>query len=496
MTDKSYKVFCIGLDGATFDLIRPWVAEGRLPNIGRMMQKGVWGELESVLQPVSAPAWTSFMTGKNPGKHGIFGFRKQKKNSYGELFVNRTLIRGLTLWNMLGKIGKKVIVMNVPITYPPEKVNGTIICGMDTPSTKSEFTHPPHIMQDIEQLTGGDYKIHLHLGGYLTNDKRREKALQDIKRLTDTRAKVADHLLRTNAWDFFMLKFDNPDQVQHYFWRYLDKAESKFKDAIYSIYRHLDTTVGRLMEHVDENTITIILSDHGAGPYKEKVFYVNEWLKREGLLFSGAKDKKRRKGIKSFKGQFVVDLLDWLYHFSSKIVSYKMRDRLGFVFPLLKTRIRSVIKFSAIDWRRTKAYLGGNLNTIHINLQGREPLGTVSPGEEYEKLRDRIIRNLKSITDPDDGKPVFEHIYRKEEVYHGHCMDEAPDLLLVPREFAYNLSKKFRGSENESLVAYKPSSKGVSGKHKMNGMFLIKGATVKKGAEVKEARPIDLFPNI
>ena len=128
------KVICIGLDGATFDLIRPWLSKGKLPNIGRIIKDGVWGELESVIPPVSAPAWTSFMTGKNPGKHGIFGFKKEKQGTYEELFVNRKLIKSETLWKCLSDVGKKVIVINVPLTYPPEEINGYLMSGMDTPS--------------------------------------------------------------------------------------------------------------------------------------------------------------------------------------------------------------------------------------------------------------------------------------------------------------------------------------------------------------------------
>jgi len=169
MSNKERKVFCVGLDGATFDLIRPWVAAGELPHLEKIMQGGVWGELESVIPPISAPAWTSFMTGKNPGKHGIFGFTKQKRGSYEERFVNRQLIKSETLWKGLGDSGKKVIVVNVPITYPPEEVNGCLVSGMDAPSTKSPYAYPPELREKINRVTGGKYRIHLHLRSCVTH---------------------------------------------------------------------------------------------------------------------------------------------------------------------------------------------------------------------------------------------------------------------------------------------------------------------------------------
>ena len=492
------KVLVIGLDGATFDLILPMVRDGKLPNISKIMNHGVWGELASVIQPVSASAWTSFMTGKNPGKHGIFGFRKQNKGSYSEAFVNRTLIKAKTLWRILDENGKKTIVMNVPITYPPEEIDATIICGMDTPTTNSNFTRPAELREEIRRLTGGQYKIHQHFGGYLTNDRRRSKALEEILATIELRAKVAEHLLQTRPWDFCIVKFDNPDQVQHYFWKSYEEKDKKFKNAIFDVYSYLDHVVGRLARYADDDTAVMIVSDHGAGSYKGKVIYVNEWLRRQGLLFADSDNQRGRskRKLKKLRGNVLPKLVDLLYFFSSRVISYKLRDKLAIPFPIVKTKIRSLVKFSSVDWANTKAYVGGDTTAIHINVQGREPNGIVKPGDEYERLREDIISGLKSILDPDDGKPVFTEVYKREMIYHGACVDEAADLVLVPREFGYDLSRKLLNNQHDDLVAHKPNPKGVTGKHRMNGIFLIRGKGVKRGLEVKGARLIDVFPTI
>jgi predicted AlkP superfamily phosphohydrolase/phosphomutase len=493
------KVLVIGLDGATFDLILPWVKEGKLPHIGKMMTRGVWGELASVIQPVSAAAWTSFMTGNNPGKHGIFGFRKHNQGTYSESFVNGTLIKTKTLWRFLQENGKKAVVMNVPITYPPEDIDATIICGMDTPTTNSDYTRPAALKEEIRRLTNGEYKIHQHFGGYLTNDARRFKALKDILSTITVRARVAEHLIQTKPWDFCVVKFDNPDQVQHYYWKHLEDENSKFKDAILDVYIHLDDMIGRLTQYADENTAVIIVSDHGAGPYKGKVVYVNEWLRRQGLLGKGAhghEGRTSKRSVKKMKESLLPKLVDLLYFFSSRLISYNLRDRLSMIpFPIIKTKIRSLVKFSSLDWSKTKAYVGGDLSGIHINLKGREPHGIVRP-EEYENLRDDIISGLKTIMDPDDGVPVFADVLKREEIYHGPCVDEASDLVLIPRDFGYDLSRKLFNNQIESLIEHRPNPKGVTGKHRMNGVFLAQGQGVKKGFHAEGAQLIDLFPTI
>jgi len=498
MSNKA-KVLCIGLDGATFDLIRPWVEAGKLPQMKKIMLNGVWGELESVIPPISAPAWTSFMTGKNPGKHGIFGFKKEKQGTYQEIFVNRKLIKSKSLWKRLSDDEQKVIVINVPLTYPPEEVKGCLVSGMDAPSKKSPYTYPSELKNEIEKVTGNKYKIHLHLGGYLINEKRKKQALEEVMSVIDARVKVAEYLMQKHQWDFFMIKFDNPDQVQHYFWKEMNQKESPLQEAILKIYQHLDSILARLIKYMDKDTTLIVLSDHGAGPVNNKRIYINEWLRRNGMYFTKDHTCVRRKGLGGrFKvKKLLAKLLDKAYFTAGKIISYRIRDRLGIFLPTLKGRFRSFTFGLNTDWTKTKAYSGGNPNAIYINLEGRKPSGIVKLGEEYEQLRDEIIRGLKYLIDPENGEPAFEHVYKREEIYHGPDLEGAPDILLYPRNFSdYTLGKEILNDVHKPVIAYHPSPKGITGNHRLKGIFLIQGPSIKSGEFIKGMRIIDLFPTI
>lgn len=490
------KVFCIGLDGATFDLIQPWISKGKLPNISRIMQNGAWGELESVIPPISAPAWTSFMTGKNPGKHGIFGFKKDKQGTYEERFVNRKLIKSETLWKRLSDDGKKVIIINVPITYPPEEVNGCMVSGMDTPSKKSLYTYPPQLKEEINKITRGKYRIHQHFGGYLINNKRKAQALEEILFAIDIRTQVAEYLMQKYPWDFFMIKFDNPDQVQHYFWKDMEDKESILRNSIFKVYERLDSILGKFMDYLDENTTLIVISDHGAGPINGKRIYINEWLRRKGMLSTKDHSDGKRRGFRNRFKKLLSRSLEKLYFLAGGIISYRMRDRLGIPLSVIQAKLLSSTH-SNTDWTKTKAYFGGNLNSIYINLIGRRPFGVVQPGEEYEKVREEIIHGLKSLVDPDDGQSVFEHVYKREEVYHGHQLDEAPDILVVPRNFSdYTFGREIFGNDKKPVIAYHPSPKGVTANHRLNGIFLAYGKCIGKGEQIKNAGIIDIFPTI
>ncbi len=148
------KVFILGLDGATFDLIDPFIKEGELPNLASIIQEGVRAKLNSTILSHSPPAWTSFATGKNPGKHGILGFTKMSSDSYELKLVYGSHNKAKTLWETLSEKGKKVIVMNIPMTYPPKPVNGLLVSGLDAPSTSSQFTYPPELREEILSCTG------------------------------------------------------------------------------------------------------------------------------------------------------------------------------------------------------------------------------------------------------------------------------------------------------------------------------------------------------
>src|SRR5256884_8435693 len=176
------KVLIVGLDGATFDLIKPWITEGKLPNLAQLMKEGASGRLASILPPITPPAWTSFMTGKNPGKHGIFHFLEARAGTYKQSYLNAASRRAKTIWRMLSDAGYTVGTMNIPFTYPPEHLNGFQISGMDTPSEKSPFVYPPELRSELVNLLGR-FQLDLRYLGNMTTDARREQVLAEMDKL-------------------------------------------------------------------------------------------------------------------------------------------------------------------------------------------------------------------------------------------------------------------------------------------------------------------------
>jgi len=486
------KVLVIGLDSATFDIIEPLIQKGQLPNLAKFMLEGSKGILQSVLPPLSPQAWSSFMTGFNPGRHGVFGFKEKLDGSYAFHFVNNKIIKSKTLWKLLSELGKKVVVINIPMTYPPEPVNGILISGMDAPGVSSDFTFPGEAKEEILKICP-DYYVHLHVAGYLDSDEKRRKAVKDLYHMTQAREKVALHYLKNYDWDFYAINFAAIDQAQHHFWRYMaDEDQNEFKNCIYDLYKRLDETVGRLTQDLDDEVTVFIMSDHGAGPISDVVVFIDEWLLSEGLVSFLGRDKKR--GI--LKG-FVRDFVERLYDFGVKIAPSNLKDSIQRLLPRFRGKARSFITQSIVDWEKTLVYSGENIGTLRVNLKGRDPNGKVRP-DEYEDLLKKIIEKLESLENPLTKELLIDKVYRRGELYWGEHMDQSPDLIIWPKENKYRIQKRlFRKGKGKRAVAIK-KRKGVetSGTHRLEGILFAKGPGIRKNAVVSQNYIYDLFPTI
>ncbi len=499
------KVFILGIDGATFDVIKPMIKKGELPNFRKLIDCGTHGTLWSTIPTVSAPAWTSFATGKNCGKHSIIGFTKRDKNNgYKIKYLTGNDNKSLTLWEVLSGKEKSVVVINVPMTYPPKKVNGILVSGSDAVTANASFTYPASFKEEIFKVSS-DYRINLILGGYLSDDKRRHKALDLILSSIDARQKLVLHLMDSAPWDLFVVKFNNPDTVQHHFWKYADpthpyhdpKCSEKLKNSIPSVYKRLDGVLGEIMGKLDDDTTLIVMSDHGSGQRINKAVFLNEWLRSLGLLTK--KTKGKRSGIFS--------LSDIIYNSIEKVLSLLLRNvppnikaKLKKRLPGAISRATSYFKLAGIDWDKTKAFVG-EVESIRINVKDEYPNGQVSKGKEYDELRERIIREVQELKDPETGERVIEKAYKREELYSGPCVQEFPDIILVPQDNKYDISWKFfRGKKvariGDSFVVKQSHWRGTSGMHRPNGIFLMKGKGVKRGVEITNAGIMDVFPTV
>ncbi|HHT9125024.1 MAG TPA: alkaline phosphatase family protein [Candidatus Brocadiia bacterium] len=488
----SKKLFVLGLDGATFDLITPWVKEGLLPNFARLMQTGAWGELRSTLHPLSPPAWTSFMTGKNPGKHGIYDFVVHKPHSYELLYTNGGMRKGATIWRLLSDAGKKVVVVNVPMTYPPEEINGINISGFDAPGLDSNFVYPARVYKQIQDALG-EYILRDYAQGH-----NPATFLKQIHTTLNFQRKLLFYMMEHYEWDFYMMVFNALDLVQHGYWQYMDESftsiseedRARYGSSIKDTYVKVDGILGEVLAALPEESDFVILSDHGAGRCRKAVF-MNKWLESQGLLryYNNEKSVSPLKlahwGIKRI---FSTSRLDWLKR----------------TFPGLRQRVKSRLVFSEIDWRNTRVYCFGRESTnLFINLKGRFPMGIVNPGQEYENLRNKVIDKLMELRDPESGEVVVDKVFKGEEVYLGDCLDSAPDLLVTWKNSEYTSWPGYSDRNHsifESSLDHSDfnewSSLKKGGNHRPNGIFMINGHEINTNLELFGAEIIDLAPTI
>jgi predicted AlkP superfamily phosphohydrolase/phosphomutase len=378
------KVMVIGLDCAPPEHVFDEYA-GDIPTITKLRENGLWGSLESIVPPITVPAWMCMMTAKDPGTLGIYGFRNRKDHTYdGLAFATSWAVKEPTVWDILSDAGKDCIVMSVPPSYPPKQVRGVQIGCFLTPSVEADYTYPKELKAELESKVG-EYIFDIR--NFRTDNT--QYIIDEAYRMTDVRFKTADYLLQTRPWDFFAMVEMGPDRLNHGIWSFIDpthprhRPDNPYKEALRDYYRHLDGKIGELLErHADDDTVVLVVSDHGAKAMVGGVCF-NEWLVREGYL--------------AFEGDFPTEVTP-----SDK----------------LKT-----------DWSKTKAWGdGGYYGRLFLNVEGREPNGIISPGE-YDSIRDELVGKIEAMVDH-EGRPLGNKALKPEEIYTSQN-GVAPDLIVI-----------------------------------------------------------------
>lgn len=463
---KNNKVIVIGIDAASFDLIRPWVDQGKLQNLKYLVDNGCAGILESTIPPLSPVAWTSFYTGVNPGKHGIFDFFEKTSDDHRIRIVNRSKCQAMPIWWYLNQAGYKTGMVNIPMTYPPDDVNGCMISGLDTPSIKNEFTFPATLKGEIMGSVGS-YIIELDHNPRLMENP--EMYVKELINIIDIREKTVRYLTNKYTFDFFMVVFTAADRIQHSFWKFIDKDHpyysNEFEDAIFRIYKRIDEAVGRIIAPLDDSTDIIVMSDHGMCSV-HKTVNINRWLMENDYL-----------------------------HLKNETSASKLKD----IFRRSKRRFfntgEMILWDHFIDWTRTRAFYVGSWGNISINLKGRFPGGIVNPGDEYELLRNDIIKKIEQLCDSETGQPVLKSVLKREDIYTGNYVKDAPDLILIWNE-KYNglkpTQERLRGKGSTDIIKI---SDTFCGDHSPNGIVIVKSLVVKRGSTIK-AKITDICPTI
>jgi len=428
------------------------------------------------------------MTGVNPGKHSIFGFKEKVEGGYSLRLANNSSLKVKTLWKLLSEMGKRVVLINIPMTYPPEEIHGILIGGMDSPGLGSNFTFPPHIKEELSRVAN-DYVIHLHVGaGYLDSDAKRRRAVQGLLQMIEARERAVLHFMDHHRWDFFAVNFSAIDQVQHHFWRYMAE-DNEFKEVILRVYQRVDEAVAKITARFGDETTLYVMSDHGAGPASDFVIFIDEWLRENGLL--------QFKRI--HPSRFLIGAMaDFLLKLLSKKLPSNIKDSVMRFFPGLRAKSQGFIRRSPIDWSRTKAYSGEHPATLRINLKRRDREGIVE-AEEFETIRQQLIKSLEALEHPDTGDRLVEKVYRREEIYSGEYLDSAPDLVVWTKDFSHQIKggpiPRDRGY-NGIISRKAPKEFFVNGVHRLNGIFMAKGQNIRKNVAVQPMSIMDLYPTI
>ncbi|MBU7031838.1 MAG: alkaline phosphatase family protein, partial [Theionarchaea archaeon] len=437
------KLLVLGFDGATFDLIEPFRKKGVLPNFTRIMEGGAWAPLISVIPPVSAPAWVSISTGKNPGKHNIYGFTDGRGN-----IVNSTFRKAKAIWNLLDEQRKKSIIINIPVTYPPETINGAIY---------------PGILDPDEKVYHGRFQI----------DKEalmeRKKALEKTFQWEFKKTEKALRYMKEQEWDFFFILYFLSDFVPTIYWKYMDPNHPQhihdpdLSQAIEKSYTVLDEILGRFLSLMDEQTDLVVISDHGIGPSK-KVLNINEWLRQNGFL-----TLKMEQYEKALSPEKVARFLE----------NHKIVGKLVMVFPdsLLKGAYRLVFKRSRNLQSRMR---GDTMAYAHSHAH----FATIWLPQKNDEILNDLEMKIKELKDPETGERIITRIYRREELFHGPFANNGPDLVLEALPHYSMRSQRIGNLFAEPIQ---------SGDHRMNGIFIAHGPHVKKGT-LQEISIFDACP--
>jgi predicted AlkP superfamily phosphohydrolase/phosphomutase len=499
------KVFVLGLDGATFDLILPWAREGKLPNFSRLLSEGSWGPLESVPNMRSAAAWTSFMTGKNPGKHGIYEFYEPAPHSYGVRFIHGGMRHGYALWGILSKEGKRVGVINVPMTYPAESVNGFLIAGLDAPGPESPgFCHPQNLLDELQKRFG-TYILEPGLTGCLVGGKV-DEAIYKLQAEMRQKEEIIAFLMSEYAWDFFTVVFRSLDAVQHCFWRYMDPLHPHYDrengklygSVILSVYQEIDRILGAIWRSLGSDAVLMVMSDHGFGRKHPANAQLNLWLADRGFLHYVEQEQKNR--IEEFYTRLIRDF----YRFFLGKTSRRIKETFARRFPQLRNKIQSKLCFANIDWSRTKCYSDSLFPNIRINVKDREPQGTVKAGKEYWEVVTALRQALRECRDKESGEPIVDRVFHRDEIYSGPFVEKAPDLLIRWREDLeiHGLDLQDPKMNIDSVLERsRPLVPGedpniISGDHRVHGILLMAGKPIRKSTRLSHSKIIDLAPTI
>ncbi len=524
---KDNRFLLIGLDGIPFKQLSAWADAGRLPNVAELLRESTSGPLESTIPPTTSPAWQVCFTGKNPGKLGLYGFGEIRPFDLPQpqlVPIDSHAIAGQTIFDVLSRVGRRVIARQVRCCYPAWEINGYMQTGFPSPERydpKRFWPREPEAQSRLMDHWAEKRRDANIPWGWYSLEQNREAYLRELRKECDV---LVNDLARMD-FDFYCNVVGATDGVQHLFWLFhepylpiTDRERRTFGEAVTTGYRYVDRLIGRLMDIVPRSVPMMFVSDHGGGPEATRVFRVNQWLAQHGWLTpSHAEDAAERAVPPPLR-----DLPDTPERKARRAARLSANRRAAIkkqATALATSYIRAMLPQGIVDyaraiqWRpyltpqlstpkpvsfepgRTKAYgfhFGECCGSVVIHLRGRQRHGTIEAGEEYERLRSEIIGELEALRDPANGEPVCQAVWRREELYEGPHAEDAPDIVfLLEQDYkaTYDLGGPIIDNVDETAVFAR------SGEHTRWGMCIARGDRFPlQGERRTDARLIDVAP--
>jgi len=484
------RALLLGLDGATFDLLDAYAQQGLLPGYSRWLSLGAAGVLTSTNPPTTPPAWSSCVTGMNPGRHGVFDFRESFHTDSSRPLITGSSIRARKIWDILGDRGRRSCITNFPVGFPPEPVDGVFVCGMMTPDSASDYAFPEGELARLLDAVPG-YVPNVDIPAY--DADQLDNALlfmDDLQRSLEARIAAFWHYFEQEDWDFYFPTFVFHDRLGHLFWKFMTGEDgfdkhphfAVLRPRIEALYLMFDDLLVRLLDERPEDLTLFMCSDHGFGGTRT-FFEVNAWLEHIGLLVLKPASRLRSRA------------------FYAAMEFGESEPVRGLLPDAIQSRVRRRIRqgrssfkeglLESIDWTKTRAFFPG------VPLQGfvlpkasrATPAGFVDEAGRIA-LRDDLRTQLEELTGP-DGKPVVDHVWSREELYAGPYTALAPDLVFVARDYSC-LGRPVLGARSW----FRDSSGGANGFHRMGGVILALGEGVRAGVRIEDSSIEGITPTV
>ncbi|MBS3781853.1 MAG: alkaline phosphatase family protein [Candidatus Thermoplasmatota archaeon] len=452
------KAIVIGFDGGAFEILEPWLQEGKLPNIEMIMENGVIADMESQLPPVTSPNWKCYSTGMNPGKLGLFWWENVDVENRKVTYPQERTMKKTEYWDILE--GKKAVI-NMPTTFPPKEIDGFVISG--PPDTPNDDFYRPRDLKDLMDKFGYKIRPERH---YMREGPRKKKlkAAEEMLDIIETKFDFTAHLIENNDLDFIHLTIFYINVLQHFFWN--DQPTKKG-------WMLIDDKIGEFIERFGDDYTFFFMSDHGSNKIKN-VLNINTWLEEKGYLVTKMGKEKTLDAL-GLNMQNISRIAN--YVFSKKTLDKlqeKLPDYLMDEIPEKGGTLRKEQKGKVIDWDKSRAVASG---------QG--PVYLIGDEGEKEKIKEELLEDFDELVE----KGLVERVFEREDIYWGEYVEEGPDLILDQGQGVH-----ITGDVGKEKSIDKPGR--WKGENKKTGMFMAYGDEIREDEKIKEFSILDIAPTV